>query len=204
MDERTVRRLEAFSDIVIGFSLAQLGAALSLDVKTMTLDVTGVIVFFSSFAIICSLWYFHHRLFEYFFVPKSLPIALNFVWLSVVVLLVFVAMKSSGSGFNYRNLNLLYFGLYGLAYAILAAQTAIGIREREHADEELRTKARRNLFFMSYWTLVFWVCLLLVWVMPNTPALGNAISFTFAAGGTGSFLAGRYMRRRQRAAVSDA
>lgn len=32
------------------FSLAQLGAALSLDMKTMTPGVTGVVVFFFSFA----------------------------------------------------------------------------------------------------------------------------------------------------------
>jgi hypothetical protein len=54
-DERTVRRLEAFSDTVIGFSLAQLGASLAFT-NAMTLGAGGIASLIFSFAIICSLW----------------------------------------------------------------------------------------------------------------------------------------------------
>lgn len=113
-DERTVHRLEAFSDIVIGFCLAELGATLTFDQKTMTLDPVGVIAFFIAFAIICSLWFFHHRLFQGLFRPRTLPIVLNFLWLAVVVLLVLTAVQVP-HGFLRRNFDMLYFVLYSQA-----------------------------------------------------------------------------------------
>lgn len=194
-DERTVHRLEAFSDIVIGFGLAQLGASLTFD-RTMTLDPTGVIAFFGAFAIICSLWYFHHVLFERFFVPKGVPIVLNFLWLAIVVLLVFVATQLR-NGFAHRNLDLTYFGLYAAAYGILAIQTGIGMRVRGEAAQEFRAGAIRNVTFMSLWSLIFVVCFVLVLMLAPTPALGMAINATFIAGGFTSVALGAYFRRRK-------
>lgn len=195
-EERTVHRLEAFSDIVIGFGLAQLGAVLIINPKTMTLGIPGVIAYFGAFAIICSLWYFHHLLFENFFVPKTWPIVLNFLWLAIVVLLVFCAAHfNSADAFANANLDLLYFGLYSVAYAILAAQTILGMRERRDAAQEQRAKARRNVTFMSYWAAVFACCFLLVKLMPPTAVLGNAISLTFAIAFFGSIGMGVYFRR---------
>lgn len=193
LQRNTVHRLEAFSDIVIGFSLAQLGASLTFD-RTMTLDPSGVFAFFYAFAIICSLWYFHHRLFEKFFVPKTWPIILNFLWLAIVVLLVFVAVQFR-KGFEYRNLDVLYFGLYALAYGILALQTTIGTRGRLDADEDLRAGAVRNVAFMSLWSLVFFVNFVLCLVLP-LPEAGGALSWTFLAGAVATVAFGRYFRRR--------
>lgn len=202
-EERTVHRLEAFSDIVIGFGLAQLGAVLIIDPKTMTLGVPGVLAYFGAFAIICSLWYFHHRLFENFFVPKTWPIVLNFLWLAIVVLLVFCAAHfNSVDAFTNANLDLLYFGLYAVAYAILAAQTILGMREHPHAAEEQRAKARRNVAFMTYWTVVFAWCFGLVKFMPPTALLGDAIMFTFMIAGAGSVVMGIYFKRHRAASAN--
>ncbi len=197
-DERTVHRLEAFSDIVIGFGLAQLGSSLAFT-KDLSLDGTGIIAFFGTFAIVCSLWYFHHRVFQWFFVPKGWPIVLNFVWLAVVVLLVFSAVQFSRAGFGHRTLDELYFGLYAIAYGILALQTLIGIRVRSEVTPEQRVRARRNITFMTYWTAVFVVNFALVYTMPIAPALGMAIDLTFLVGATGSALLGVYFRRRMAA-----
>jgi uncharacterized membrane protein len=195
-DERTVHRLEAFSDIVIGFGLAQLGAILTFDSKTMALTSVGVFAFFGAFAIVCSLWYFHHRLFENFFVPKTLPIVLNFFWLAIVVLLVYCAAHfDSARAFRTRNTVMLYFGLYALAYAILAMQTILGIRARPNVEPQLRAKARRNITFMTLWTAIFAVCFALVWTMPPAEAVSQAIDVTFLAGVACSVLLGVYFRR---------
>ncbi len=201
-DDRTLHRLEAFSDIVIGFSLAQLGASLTLT-KAMTFDALGVVDFLGAFAIICSLWYFHHVLFKLFFVPKALPVVLNFVWLAVVVLLVFVARNLPRSGFAVQGLDLMYFGLYALAYGILAVQTLMAVREHAGADAEFRLKGLRVISFMSFWTAVFVVCFALVASIPASPALGYGIDATFAAGAFGSVLLGSYFKRARGRVVRD-
>lgn len=200
-DERTLHRLEAFSDIVIGFSLAQLGAA-EVFTKTMTLNASGAIAFFASFAIVCSLWYFHHRLFQSVFVPRALPVVLNFFWLAVVVLLVFVSVRSSGDGFQSRNASLLYFGLYTLAYLILTVQTGIGLYGRPLMSDEATLKARRQLVTMGFWTLIFAVVLGQVLFMPWPSSLGRAIGITFGAGFTASVALGYYFKRLRAAIVN--
>ena len=82
-DERTAHRLEAFSDIVIGFGLAQLGAVLTL--------------------------------------TKAMTRASRF---------------NSLAAFEHRNLDLLYFGLYAAAYAILATQNGIYFRKQRTATAD--------------------------------------------------------------------
>ena len=47
-----------------------------------------------TFLVVSLLWYSHNRLFEYFFVPTPLTVALNFVTLALVVWL-FINFKSS-------------------------------------------------------------------------------------------------------------
>jgi uncharacterized membrane protein len=195
-EKETVHRLEAFSDIVIGFSLAQLGATLIFN-KENTLDLGGLLTFFASFAIVCSLWYFHHRLFQSVFVPKALPIVLNFVWLAVVVLLVFVSVHTSAGGFAQRNPALLYFALYASAYAILTLQTALGVwRYGSGGDAAVKARAVKSVAISSYWTLVFIACALEVRLLSWTAAIGVAFSWTFAVAVAGSVCIGTLLRRR--------
>lgn len=194
LEERIVQRLEAFSDIVIGFSLAQLGASIVLN-KSMILDPTGLFTFFASFTIVCSLWFFHYRLFQNFFVAKGLPIVLNFLWLAVVVLLVFVSVHSSESGFENRNLTLLYFELYAVAYGILVIQTVLGISQREDAAPALRRKAQENVTHMGFWMLVFVACIVEIRMLPWSGGIGTFIGRTFLVAGVGSALLSAYLRR---------
>ena len=195
-EKETVHRLEAFSDIVIGFSLAQLGATLIFN-KQNALDLGGLLTFIASFAIVCGLWYLHHRLFQSFFVPKALPVVLNFVWLAVVVLLVFASVHTSGSGFAERNPVQLYFVLYAAAYAILAVQTALGMRERRaDRDSQLTTRAVKSISMSLYWALVFIACALEVRLLAWTAAIGIVFFWTFVIGGAGSVCIGVFFRRR--------
>ncbi len=187
-DESTkhfVHRLEAFSDIVIGFSLAQLGASLVVPERAMELiEHPGWLFgFVFAFAIVCSMWFFHHRLFSLFFVPKPWPVILNFVWLAVVVLLVYATqlyVRSFGDLIAAR----MYFAAYTLAYGILGLQYFIAAS----------TASRRASIFMFLWTAPFLICLLAsVFLAPD---LVNMITPLAFAGTTIAFfvLSKRYPR----------
>lgn len=193
-DERTVHRLEAFSDIVIGFCLAELGASLTFNIKTMTLDPVGVIAFFLAFAIVCSLWFFHHRLFEHLFVPRTWPIVLNFVWLSVVVLLVLTAVQVPRA-FLYRNFDMLYFSLYALAYGILAVQTLLGLRIRGGLTAEQRFRGITQLTYMTYWSAVFVICFFIVAFTEPAMYTGISLDVIFALAGMMTPFVGIVLRR---------
>ena len=195
LEKETIHRLEAFSDIVIGFSLAQLGATGIF--KDETLHAGSLFTFLASFAIVCSLWYFHHRLFQSFFVPRALPIVLNFIWLAVVVLLVFASINASSGGFAHRIPTLRYFGLYALAYGILSVQTALGVFLRKNIEPVLKSKAQANIVILTFWTAIFVACYTEVQLEPWTPAIGNAISWTFIIGAIGSTILSFYFRRRK-------
>ncbi len=90
-EERLTHRLEAFSDIVLGFSLAEM--TLNFVIPAHAIDVyrdpVALIAFAFTFLTVALVWYVHHRLFEYFFVPRPLPMTLNFVGLALVVWLVY-------------------------------------------------------------------------------------------------------------------
>ncbi|HET7814627.1 MAG TPA: TMEM175 family protein [Candidatus Baltobacteraceae bacterium] len=195
-EERTIHRLEAFSDIVIGFSLAQLGVSLLRRTDGGTvIDVAGILAFLFAFGIICSLWFFHHRLFAALFKPKTLPMLLNFAWLAGVVMLVVVAQKVAENWSDAR-IDEMYFGLYAFSYGILAVQAAIGLRDGADLSQEQRLGGERQLAFMRYWAIVFAVCFAIVAFLPPAAFAGDLISATFAAAGAGSFVIGRILRRR--------
>ena len=201
-EERTVHRLEAFSDIVIGFCLAELGTSLTFNIKTMTLDPVGVIAFFLAFAIVCSLWFFHHRLFEHLFVPRTWPIVLNFVWLAVVVLLVLTAVQVPRA-FEYRNFDMLYFSLYSLAYGILSVQTILGLRIHADLTAGQRFRAITQFTYMTYWASVFVTCFFVVAFTETTVNTGIALDVIFALAGIMTPFIGVVLRR-YKPAVSNA
>lgn len=160
-----VRRLEAFSDIVIGFSLAQLGASLVVPQRTMDLiEHPGWLLgFLFAFAIVCSMWYFHHRLFSLFFIPKVWPVIFNFIWLAVVVLLVYATqlyVRTFGDLIATR----MYYVGYTLAYGILGVQYFIAGSKA----------SRRAAMLMFVWTSPFLI--LLVATLFLSPNIVNGIT----------------------------
>ncbi len=198
-EERFTRRLEAFSDIVIGFSLAQLGANLATasHAPQFFTNPLQIIAFLFPFAIICSVWFFHHRLFSQAFVPKALPVILNFVWLAIVVLLVFAAEAYTA---NSRNPVVIraYFICYALVYALLAIQNLIAARyAKERGDAEMRARALRFAAFMSLWTLPFlWSLAVVIYVAPGL-VYGILLSIGFAVAGVLSGILRRVFARTQ-------
>lgn len=122
-DERYVHRIEAFSDIVIGFSLAQLGATLVIPPHAQNLvDNPGWLTgFLWTFGLVCLMWWNHHRLFRTF-KPTPISLVLNFVLLATIVLLVYFAQIFARVNALHDALvaGRLYFGALSLA-AIVSA-----------------------------------------------------------------------------------
>ena len=205
-EERFTRRLEAFSDIVIGFSLAQLGVNLAgvSHAPQFFTSPLQMLEFIFPFAIICSVWFFHHRLFSHVFVPKAIPVMLNFAWLAIVVLLVFAAEAYT---VNSRNMTVIraYFVCYALVYALLAVQNLIAARyAKERGNPETRAHALRFAAFMSLWTLPFlWSLAVVIFVAPG-PEYGIFLSAGFIVTGIASGVLRRYLRKAQTAQPAGA
>ncbi len=87
--QRFTRRLEAFSDIVFGFALAQ--CAVALEVPKNLGDVLAhadeLIYFLVRFVLIVMFWVMHYRIFHYVFAARTLDVALNFLLLATIALL---------------------------------------------------------------------------------------------------------------------
>ncbi len=146
------------------------------------------------------MWFFHHRLFSQFFVPKTWPILLNFAWLGLLVLLVYFTLlyvnpKLAGDPVIMR----LYFGGYALAYAILGAQYLIGMRYlRDTLDQHARAQGRRGAAFMFLWMTPFLFCFIVVIALPASPLLGMLIGLAFVGVGIASGVLGSRYRRSER------
>lgn len=129
-NERVIHRLEAFSDIVIGFSLAQLGLNLAVpahvrDIFTHPVPIIALVI---TFSIVCRLWWSHHKLFTHFFVPSRVAITLNFVTLGMLLFSVYTVQLFVHSflGAADKDALLLYLASFGLMFLLLGAQYLYG------------------------------------------------------------------------------
>jgi uncharacterized membrane protein len=81
------RRLEAFNDIVFGFSLSLLASQLqSPNYDHLSRFFLSLIVFLATFALMAGLWYNHYRTFHYGFAAKRIDVFLNFALLACAAL----------------------------------------------------------------------------------------------------------------------
>jgi uncharacterized membrane protein len=129
--ENVIRRLEAFSDVVIGFSLAQLG--LSLVIPAHAVDFVqrpvGLVAFFVTFLIVVRFWWTHFRIFRSYFEPNRLMMTLNFVALAALIVQVFslqlyLHFVPLGQGMVAARI---YFGFFVVSYGILALMFVAGM-----------------------------------------------------------------------------
>jgi uncharacterized membrane protein len=129
--ELVVRRLEGFSDIVIGFSLAQLGLSLVIPPHAIDFVVRplGLVAFFVTFAVVVRFWWTHFRLFRSYFEPNRVMMTLNFVALAGLVAQVFALQLylhfvPLGEGLVAARI---YFGFFVASYGVLAAMFLVGM-----------------------------------------------------------------------------
>jgi uncharacterized membrane protein len=133
-EERYAHRLEAFSDIVIGFSLAQM--SMNFLIPKRAIDVythpVALSAFVWTFAWIVLLWWSRHRLFEDFFVPRASTVVLNFVTLALVIWLIcqlqlYVRFVGTPSRVDAA---VSYVVTYALIYALNAVTMLLCVRIR--------------------------------------------------------------------------
>jgi len=147
-DERLVHRLEAFCDIVIGFSLAELTFGLVIPAHAIGLvtNPTWLIYYLFTFSIVALMWWSHYRLFQTIFYPDTPNILLNYAWLASVGLLVFF-MQVTARAQTPRDTIVaadLYFTTLAVNFALNATMMARSYRRRGNLlDESGRTRVLR-------------------------------------------------------------
>jgi uncharacterized membrane protein len=167
-DERTLHRLEAFSDIVIGFCIAEMG--LNLIVPKTAAQLPSIVVgtdgFVTSFVLIAIVWWIHHRLFKSIFVLNTAMVIVNFAMLGALVLMVYfqqICVHLIAIGDDVTVAVQLWLVSYSVVYALVAVMLWYGlrIRWRTLSEDDLRWALGRaalvslgSLIFVGY-ALIF-------------------------------------------------
>ena len=144
-DERLTSRLEAFGDLVFGFSLSLI--ALRLDVPSRVEEIfepTRWMTVIVTFALICRFWLEHYRIFRHHFAIRPIDMVVNFVFLFGIAILPYAVQT-----FLRFKLQLLPFSLYVgdfvLVLATLSFLRVRGLRQRRaDPDEEGRLRDWRR------------------------------------------------------------
>lgn len=86
--ERFTSRLEAFSDLVFGFSLSLLATRLDVPARVEDIfDPARWLAVIVTFALVCRFWLEHYRTFRHGFVAEIFDAVLNFVFLFGIAIL---------------------------------------------------------------------------------------------------------------------
>jgi uncharacterized membrane protein len=88
-DEHLLHRLEAFSDIVIGFCLAQLTFSLRNPFSQGATGFTNLYAFGLTFLLIVAMWWLHNRLFSKLFAINAVTVVANFIMLGALMLMIY-------------------------------------------------------------------------------------------------------------------
>ena len=184
------RRLEAFSDIVFGFSLAQLG--LQLQVPANPADLLGHpvrwLIFFGTFGIICAFWLAHFRMFRLAFEPQPFDVLLNFLFLAFVAVLPF-AMQTNIRFEGDNRAYALYAGAFaGISLPMLLLLARGLARRNPHLTGTERLQLWRAVIRNA---LVFGASLSALVLLYFNPVWA---SIPFPALGIGTMLVRRFVR----------
>ena len=159
--ERFTQRLEAFSDLVFGFSLSLL--ATRLDVPANVADVfqtTRWGTFIVTFGIICAIWLAHYRIFRHRFIARTPDVIVNFVFLFGIAVLPY-AVQTFLRFAPGRDALILYFGDFALIFTALSTLRWSALRQRRGDDDiEIRLREWRGTV-RQYIIVLFFVGLLL-------------------------------------------
>jgi uncharacterized membrane protein len=185
---RFTRRLEAFSDIVFGFALAQ--SAVALEVPKNPGDIgahlTELIYFGGTFILIFMFWMMHYRIFHYVFAARTLDVLLNFLLLGIIALLpyalrLYIRFPESALG--------------GAAYAValgvgLTLITALEVRGLAALSGALRGRWEGIAMRHGIVAAVFLLSLVLF------PFFGTYARIEWGLSAPGMWFASRYARSR--------
>lgn len=175
-EKEVVHRLEAFSDIVIGFSLAQLGLTLTIpahasDLFTHVRGAGGLFALVVTFALVCGVWWSHHRLFRRLFVPTPFNVIANFAALCGVILLAYSMQLLVHFSFTDHVAFAMYTGSYAWIYLLFALIAWNSFRlggTRMTADD------RRQSMHFAYRASFFGVYLMVITIATVRFGLGSS------------------------------
>ncbi len=132
LPERSTRRLEAFSDIVIALSLAQLGLTLVIPahaIEFVTRPV-GIFAFIVTFVVVGRFWWVNFFVFEHYFRPNRTMVAFNFIALGSLLLQIFALQLYLHFAPLQEGVvaSRIYFALFSLSYGTQGIMLALGLR----------------------------------------------------------------------------
>jgi uncharacterized membrane protein len=145
--ERFTSRLEAFSDLVFGFSLSLL--ATRLDVPARAEDIFQSARWFAvigTFGFVCRFWLEHYRIFRHHFVAEMFDAIVNFVFLFAIAILPYAVQTFLRFRLLFPSFAL-YVGDVSLILVTLAILRTRSLRQRrDDPDVEGRMRDwRRSL-----------------------------------------------------------
>ncbi len=143
--ERFTLRLEAFSDLVFGFSLSLLATRLDVPADAaQVFDPTRWGTFIITFGMICAIWLSHYRIFRHHFVANIVDVIINFIFLLGIAVLPY-AVQTFLRFSNAPNVIVLYLGDFALIIAALATLRWRALRQRrDDPDAEVRLREWRG------------------------------------------------------------
>lgn len=138
---RFTGRLEAFSDLVFGFSLSLLATRLDVPARVEDVfDPARWIAVIGTFGFVCRFWLEHYRIFRHHFVADMSDAIINFVFLFAVAI-----MPYSVQTFLHFNVSIpsftLYLGDFSLVLASLATLRVRSLRQRRN-DPDVADRLR--------------------------------------------------------------
>ncbi|MFN2542292.1 MAG: TMEM175 family protein [Chthoniobacterales bacterium] len=180
--ERFTHRLEAFSDLVFGFSLSLLATRLDIPADSSHLfDPTRWSTFIITFGIICMFWLAHYKIFRHHFVPRIPDVAVNFIFLLGIAILPY-ALQIYLRFANDRNALVFYFGDFALVFAALATlRWRALLHRRGDPEPDLRLREWRATVRQYTIVLVMVGCLIAL-------GMGVIVTQSFLSTAAASFL----------------
>src|SRR3954469_16203795 len=128
--ERFTHRLEAFSDLVFGFSLSLLATRLDLPAKVEDIfEAARWGTFVITFGIICVIWLAHYRIFRHRFVARTPDVIINFIFLFGIAIMPY-SVQTFLRFMPGQEAILLYFGDFALIFAALATLRCRALLQR--------------------------------------------------------------------------
>ncbi|MFN2474940.1 MAG: TMEM175 family protein [Chthoniobacterales bacterium] len=173
--ERFTRRLEAFSDLVFGFSLSLLATRLDVPVSESEIfNSARWATFVISFGMICAIWLAHYRVFRHQFVARTFEVIVNFIFLLGIAVLPYVVQTFLRFQSN-RPSFLLYLGDFTLILAALATLRLSALRQRRNeADAGARLREWRGI--VRQYTITGLVFSLIVGIATDLIGTGKLLS----------------------------
>jgi uncharacterized membrane protein len=151
--ERFTHRLEAFSDLVFGFSLSLLATRLDLPANiSEVFNATRWGTFIITFGMICTIWLAHYRIFRHRFVARTADVIVNFIFLLGIAVLPY-AVQTFLRFTAARPAVVLYLGDFALIFTALATLRWRALYQRRH-DDDVEVRLREWRATVRQYTLV--------------------------------------------------